>query len=262
MIAARAPSVQRASNARRRLVPGARTLRIRLQRANRPFRRPNRRPLYRFVLYFDPDWTKASTTNSLAPGDHLPGDQRPDRTRTDLRRCRRLRPGADRESYARRPHPRTPTQRRTPATSSQPSTAPSPRPRQASTPGLPRNSCQNRRRRTWIRIVRNGRAAERTHEMASWSADKNRHDARDTECPGHVAGNVRTHEVGAGRTYRNGRKWKVNNRPWMSMWTTSTPLWQDKRPHSRSPRLQDGAKIAKGSQEISSRSCHQRNRET
>jgi len=45
-----------------------------------------------------------------------------------------------------------------------PSTAPSPRPRQASTPGLPRRSCQNHLRRTWIHVIRNGRAAERTKE--------------------------------------------------------------------------------------------------
>jgi len=40
------------------------------------------------------------------PGDALPCDHRSDRSGPDLRRCGRLRPRADREPDARRPHPR------------------------------------------------------------------------------------------------------------------------------------------------------------
>jgi hypothetical protein len=77
-----------------------------------------------------------------------------------------------------------------------PSTAPSPQPRQASTPGLPRRSYQNRRRRPWIRVIRTERAADRTNEMASWAADQTvTRRAKPIFPPGHVAWNVRTHEV-------------------------------------------------------------------
>jgi hypothetical protein len=83
--------------------------------------------------------------------------------------------------------------------------------------------------------------------MANWAADQP-NETMDTDFPtSHVTWNVWTHELVPAEKLREGTRTQAEQPPVDRVWTMYTPLWQDNRPHYRSPRPQKGAKLGEKS---------------
>jgi hypothetical protein len=131
-----------------------------------------------------------------------------------------------------------------------PADAPTPQQRRASTPALPRRSCQNRRRGTWIGVIRNGRAANRTNEMASGSADQTatRQGApvllqvMSRVTPGRMKR--------CGQNLQEGTEMQVGSRPWTSCRHCPHPLGRTTGHITAAPTPQKAANDTKSLREI------------
>lgn len=83
---------------------------------------------------------------------------------------------------------------------------------------------------------------------------------KDIDLPArHVANEAPTHELVSTEEFQEGTKMQAHLPPRTGVWTMSTPLWPDNRPHPGTTRPQKALHETKNPRESAPRSCHQHN---